>query len=107
MIFEQRFPLFGKIRDAVFIAYSPESVVGKFFLYHLTDFLWAYALAWAMLVAAKRKKRALALCSIYCTFTEVLQLWPWLRATFDFMDILCQLAGILLAYIGYIKIINE
>lgn len=106
-IVEQRVPVFGMIRRTLFVDYFPSSIMGVFFLYHLTDLLWAYAFTWAVLAAARNKKYAVLLCCVYCTFAEFLQLWPFLRATFDWWDIVCQLIGVFLANTGYCFLLSN
>ncbi len=64
---------------------------GSFITCFLGDFLWAYSLVFLLAMIVVHRKRdiisVLALCILFETGTECLQLTPFMDGTFDFLDI--------------------
>lgn len=94
-------PPIGFLRQWLFIEYYPKSILGSFFFYNFTDFLWAYSLEWSVLLATKKKIRNTIICAIYCSIMETVQLWMPSISTFDIWDIVSQLLGVLCAAAAY------
>ena len=76
---------------------------GSFITCFLGDFLWAYSLMFLLAVITVRRKRdfikILALCILFETGTECLQLTPFMDGTFDFLDIVMEILANLLGCI--------
>lgn len=89
------------LREWLLVEYYPKSVLGKFFFYNFTDFLWAYSLEWSVLLATKKKSCNTIICAIYCSLTETVQLWMPDISTFDVWDIVSQLLGVFCASAVY------
>ena len=94
-------PFMARVRAWMYVEFQPSSYLGVFVKYHCTDFLWAYSLCWATLYEGKNLFPRLIFCMIFCTLMEAIQIFPFMRATFDWLDVLYQLLGALCAYLIY------
>lgn len=69
--------------------------------YYLADFLWAYALAFTLhapvQIAPRLESRVFLLCLFGACLTEFLQFIPSFGGVFDVLDIVVQLAAVLIA----------
>lgn len=95
--FEIFFPLFGWLRENLYITFVPESVFGLFFMNHLCDVLWAYSLSWSCNLAMNSLISSIMMALIFCAINEFAQLTPYIFATFDWLDLLYETLTILLA----------
>jgi len=96
-----KIPFMTELRSWIYVGFQPASLWGIFFKYHLTDFLWAYSLCWTTVYGGKRLAPRILFAVAFCTFMEVIQIFPFMHATFDWWDILTQLIGVLLASLIY------
>lgn len=87
--------VFGYIREKVFIPIAVDRWYKAFFMYYLTDILWAYALFWASLLVFKRPRKAVDTSLIAILVNEFVQLTPYICATFDWFDIVFEVLAIL------------
>lgn len=88
--FQTRFPLLA-VKNQVLTLFDN----------YLSDFLWAYALTFsvhtAALFAPRLELRSFLLCLLGACFVEVMQLVPSFGGVFDVIDIVVQLAAVLIA----------
>ena len=77
-----------------------DGTAGSFITCFLGDFLWAYSLVVLLVMIIAHRKRdiifVLALCILFETGTECLQLTPLMDGTFDFLDIVIEILANLL-----------
>lgn len=102
--YTERIPILKLLRSYLYVAYIPQGIIDSIFMFHFTDFLWAYSLEWSVLLSYKNKIKSTFYCLIFCTIMEILQIWPRLRATFDFWDIISQVIGVIFGFIMYTKV---
>lgn len=71
---------------------------------HLADFLWAYAFAFAIMLVGRKtginEPKLIILCCIVSALTEISQVFN-LFFTFDFVDILAEVIGIIAGWFAY------
>lgn len=95
---ERYFPYFQRIRVLLYHEVHPKSILGRFIKYQLGDLLWAYSLECAIVLSTGNARRALYYGLFWAIATECFQLLPCVHATFDVLDIIAQITGVLIAY---------
>lgn len=95
--FENIAPLFRLLRSKFFVEIHPKTMLGLFFINHLCDFLWAYSLSWACILSRRSIRKGCLMALLFCAFNEFIQLTPYICATFDWLDLLYEIAAILSA----------
>ncbi len=123
------------IGGAIYVFFSPKSYIGiiarkigfleqflnsisvsnnsciSFIRYWLCDFLWAYSLAFCLLLVFDKAKHKyvfpIVVSGIMALTIELLQLNGVIQGTFDWLDILAETAAIILAVIIKRGINNE
>lgn len=100
-IYEESFPAIKYIREMIYCDILYRSSFGTSIRNHLTDFLWAYSLAWVYILHSNNYKKDLVKCCIICTILECTQLMPPFSkySTFDLIDIAIQISGVVIANI--------
>lgn len=97
-ILEENFSIFRQIRAVLYHPIESTSLLCLLVKNQLGDMLWAYSLGCALIVSAGDEKRAVKKATILIIVAEFMQLLPFARATFDFLDILAELLGVVIAY---------
>lgn len=97
-ILEQNFPIFRQMRTVIYHPLENKSLLGLFVKNQLGDMLWAYSLGCALIVSVGDEKRAAKQATILIVVAEFMQLLPFAKSTFDFLDILAELLGVIMAY---------
>lgn len=97
-ILEQSFSMVRQIRAIIYHSLESTSLLCSFVKNQLGDMLWAYSLECALIVSAGNEKRAVKKAMILIVVAEFMQLLPFANATFDFLDILAELLGVVMAY---------
>lgn len=87
-------PCFRAFRKLVRICYIPKSILGKFLVYNLTDFLWAYAIGWT--ISHSHRKPQIIIASISILALEFAQKFCFVTGTFDVLDIIVEFGGMFL-----------
>lgn len=90
---------FRWLRSVTYHEYTPSSWFGLFVKNQLGDLLWAYALEVALVLSMGNLKKATTWGIIIAITTECCQLLPFIYATFDVLDIIAQVGGVVLASI--------
>lgn len=97
-ILEENFSIFRQIRAVLYHPTESTSLLCLFVKNQLGDMLWAYSLGCALIVSAGDEKRAAKKATILIIVAEFMQLLPFAKGTFDFLDILAELLGVVIAY---------
>lgn len=83
--------------------YFPQSFIGEFVICWFCDFLWAYALIFALylcLYPFQHKLHISAVCTIIASIVfEVLQLKNIVSGTFDWWDIIIEITAVIIAVV--------
>ena len=95
---EKNFIFFEQFRRLIHIQFIPETPIQRFFCYNFPDFLWAYSVGWAIPKTGNRWRK-IALSCMFMLSIEFAQLLPFVHGTFDILDILIELLGVILAII--------
>ena len=76
---------------------------------YMCDICWAFSLEAALYAVLERNSRYLSvtLSGIFCIIIELLQKYEIIHGTFDYSDIITELAAIILSYILLRRITNE
>lgn len=96
---ERLCPIFHYLRTKVYHEIHPQNVFEYFIKYQLGDLLWAYALECALILSCGNLSKALLYGMFWSSVTELFQLFPFVHATFDILDMIAQLVGVVIAYI--------
>lgn len=88
---------FRWLRSIAYHEYAPSGWFGLFVKNQLGD-LRAYALEVALILSTGNLRKAAIWGIVIAITTECCQLFPFVYATFDVMDIVAQLVGVVLAY---------
>ena len=84
----------------------------QFLRYYASDFLWAYALTFAIFYVLRNDKRGIliadGICFVFESSIELLQKFQIVSGTFDWLDILCEfcataIASLIIKYIRRTK----
>lgn len=107
-IYEASFPAIQYIREIMFCDILYRSSFGIIIRNHLTDFLWAYSLAWVYILHSNNYKKDLVKCCVICTILECTQLMPPFNkySTFDLIDVAIQISGVILANMINLTVLN-
>lgn len=97
-ILEQSFSMVRQIRAVIYHPLENKSFLCLLVKNQLGDMLWAYSLGCALIVSTGDEKRAVKKAAILIVVAEFMQLLPFAKATFDFLDILVELLGVVIAY---------
>ena len=88
-----------------------KNIVGCILINYLCDFLWAYALSWALFFIKDLYNYSAVRTVLYCIGTdctmELLQVLDCADGTFDFYDILVQNFATLVVLALYKKLTNK
>lgn len=98
-LMEKYIPFFYWLRNITYFDFVPKSPFGIFIKNQLGDLLWAYALEVSLVLSTGNLKKAAKWGGLIAIATECCQLFPFIYATFDVLDIAAQVSGVILAYI--------
>lgn len=77
-------------------------LTGSIITCYLADFLWAYAMFFIVLIIYVQKisdfSKAIAICMMFETVVEILQLTPIIDGTFDWLDIVVEIIANLIGF---------
>ena len=87
------------------------NIIGRLLINYLCDFLWAYALSWALFYIKDLYNYSILRTLFYCVsadcIMELLQLIDCISGTFDYYDIIVQIFATLIVLILYKNITNK
>lgn len=93
--------IFSELRSIIYHPIEENAFLTAFLKYQIVDCLWAYALECTLIVKYSNMNKALHKGLFWAIAVELFQLLPFVHATFDFLDILVQIIGVVLAwYVG-------
>ena len=79
---------------------APDNVFWHFIKYYFCDFLWAFSLSAtvSLIIGIEKKKLVISflVCSIVAICTEFFQLQGFIFGTFDILDVLIEIIGVIL-----------
>lgn len=96
---ERQSSLFCWLRSITYREFRPQSWFGYFVKNQLGDLLWAYAFEVTLVLSTGNLRKALLYGIVITIAAELFQLLPIVYATFDILDIIAQVVGIILASI--------
>lgn len=98
-LMENYIPFFRWLRSTTYHVFIPQSHLGLFVKNQLGDLLWAYALEAALVLSTGNLKKSIIIGIAIAVTAECCQLFPFIYATFDVLDVLAQVAGVIFANI--------
>lgn len=96
--FEAHVLIFSELRSIIYHPIEENTFLIAFFKYQIVDGLWAYALECTLIVRYANISKALRKGLFWAVAVELFQMLPFVHATFDFLDILVQIIGVVLAW---------
>lgn len=96
---ENYIPFFHWLRSTTYHVFIPQTHLGFFVKNQLGDLLWAYALEITLVLSTGNFKKSIIWGIAIAVASECCQLFSFIYATFDILDILAQVAGVILAHI--------
>lgn len=91
--FERHFSLYRWLRSIVLVDFVPRNAFQRFVAYQAGDMLWAYAAQMSAFAAFDVRRKTVVWCMALCAISEMIQLLPFVYATFDVWDIAAEWLG--------------
>lgn len=79
---------------------QPDGILCRLVRNYGLDMLWAYSLSAVLILLTGSRRTALLIGGIFAAGTEYLQYFGIFEGTFDYLDIVCEWAAILIAAIA-------
>ena len=79
---------------------QPDGVLCRLVRNYGLDMLWAYSLSAVLIWLTSSRRAALLIGGLFAAVTEYLQYFGIFEGTFDYLDIVCEWAAILIAAIA-------
>lgn len=90
---------FHRLRTITYREFVPKSWLGLLAKNQLGDLLWAYALEIALVLSTGNLRKAFCYGVGLTIAAECFQMFPFVYATFDVIDIIAQLIGVAIAHL--------
>lgn len=90
--------IFSMLRNIIYHPIQGNTFLTAFLKNQMVDSLWSYALGCALIVKYANLNRALYTGLFWAVAVELFQMLPFVYATFDFLDIVAQIIGVIIAW---------
>ena len=97
-LIENHSTFFCWIRSLLYREFTPKTCLGFFVKNQLGDLLWSYTFEITLVLSTGNLKDAIKYGIILVMAAECFQLFPFVHATFDILDIIAQVTGVILAF---------
>lgn len=84
----------------LFAGMQPDGILCRLVRNYGLDMLWAYSLSAVLILLTGSRRTALLIGGLFAAMTEYLQYFRIFEGTFDYLDIVCEWAAILIAAIA-------